>query len=104
MARTLLLEVHLAGGPSLEKRRLANERLAAAIDEARGEPGPSHSPPELTAAFMVAAIESSATSALAAAEPCRFAAAVPELARLVVGAYFGEEAAEEELVALQATA
>ena len=96
-ARGLLIEVHVAGGPALVKRKEMLERLTRAIDSARRETGPRHSSPPMTALFMVSAIEASVCTALERGEPQSFAAAVPELAHLVVGAYFDEEAAGEEL-------
>jgi hypothetical protein len=101
--RGLLLEVHVAGGPSRAKRAEVIERLTRAIDGARSHGTAGQDTPSLTAAFMLGAIESSVTSALLAGEPERFRAAVPELAQMVVGAYFGDDAvAGEHLAALQA--
>ena len=93
------MEVHLARGPAQHKRVEVIERLSRAIDCARRETASRHSPPPITAAFMVSAIEESAAMALASGAPERFAAAVPELAHLVTAAYFGEKAAREELAA-----
>jgi AcrR family transcriptional regulator len=95
LARGLLVEVHVAGGPALGKRGEALERLTRAVDSARRES--HHSPPPITAAFMVSAIEAAVCQALVRGEPRRFRAAVPELVHLVVAAYFDEEAAREEL-------
>lgn len=94
-ARGILVEVHVAGGPALAKREELSERLTRAIDSARRETGSRHSPPPMTAAFMVRAIEAAVCAALEAGEPQRFTAAVPELAGMVAAAYFGEEAAGE---------
>jgi AcrR family transcriptional regulator len=100
LARGLLVEVHVAGEPALSKRAEVADRLVAAIDAARGEKKCSlPDPPPLTARFMLGAIESAATSALARGEAAGFAASVPDLAHLVVAAYFGEDAAAEELAA-----
>lgn len=96
-ARGLLVEVHVAGGPAPAKREEMFERLTRAVDSARRETESRHSPPPMTAAFMVSAIEASVCAALEKGEPQGFAAAVPELAHLVVAAYFGDEAAGEEL-------
>lgn len=96
-ARGLLVEVHVAGGGALEKKREMSERLTRAIDSARRETGSRHSPPPMTAVFMISAIEASVCEALEQGEPERFAAAVPELAQMVVAAYFGERAAQDEL-------
>lgn len=96
-ARGLLVEVHVAGGNALEKKREMSERLTRAIDSARRETESRHSPPPMTASFMISAIEASVCEALEQGEPRRFAAAVPELAQMVVAAYFGERTALEEL-------
>ncbi len=102
LARGLLVEALVAGGPAGIKRDEVFERLAHALDSARRETGSRHSPPPITAAFMIGAIESSVGEALAADEPQRFTAAVPELAHLIVAAYFGDEAGREELTLLRA--
>lgn len=97
-AKGLLVEVHIAGPVALAKRAEVHQRLAAAIDSARREPAAAATgPPPLTAGFMLGAVDSAATSALAQGAPARFAAAAPELAHMIVAAYFGEEAAAEEL-------
>jgi len=93
LARGLLVEVHVAGGPALLKRLEVFERLTRAVDSARRETESRHSPPPVTATFMVGAIEASVTSALTRREPADFAAAVPELAQMVLAAYFGDEIA-----------
>ena len=100
LARGLLVEVHVAGGPALLKRRPeVCERFARAIDGGRREAGADQGPPPITAQFMVGAIESTVTGALVTGEPQAFAAAVPELAHMVVSTYLGEDAAGEELAA-----
>lgn len=98
LARGLLVEVHVAGGPALLKRLEVFERLTRTVDSARRETGSRHSPPPVTATFMVGAIEAAVTSALSRAEPGDFAAAVPELAQMVLAAYFGDEIADDETV------
>jgi AcrR family transcriptional regulator len=95
-ARGLLVEVHVAGGSALLKRLEVFERLTRAVDSARHETESRHSPPPVTATFMVGAIEAAVTSALTRAEPEDFSAAVPELAHMVLAAYFGDEIAGEE--------
>ncbi len=94
LARGLLLEVHVAGEPALVRRQEALERLSRALDSARRETGSRHSPPPLTAPFMVSAIESAVVRALASREPERFARSIPELERLVSAAYFGHRLSE----------
>jgi AcrR family transcriptional regulator len=101
-ARGLLVEIHVAGGPALLKRLEVFERLTRAVDSARRETESRHSPPPVTATFMVGAIEAAVTSALTRAEPEDFAAAVPELAHMVLAAYFGDEIAGEETGILRA--
>jgi AcrR family transcriptional regulator len=95
-ARGLLVEVHVAGGPALLKRLEVFERLTRAVDSARHETESRHSPPPVTATFMVGAIEAAVTSALTRAQPEDFADAVPELAHMILAAYFGDEIAGEE--------
>ena len=99
VARGLLVEVHVAGGPALALRAEVLERGVAAIDAGRSEDGAGPSPPPITARFMAGAIESTLAGALAAGEPGAFAAAVPELTHMIVSAYLGDEAAAEELAA-----
>jgi AcrR family transcriptional regulator len=101
-ARGLLVEVHVAGGSALLKRLEVFERLTRAVDSARHETESRHSPPPVTATFMVGAIEAAVTSALTRAEPEDFSAAVPELAQMVLAAYFGDEIADEETAILRA--
>jgi AcrR family transcriptional regulator len=99
LAQGLLVEVHVAGGPALRMRAEACARFADAIDGGRRETGADRSPPEITAQFMVGAIESALVSALAAGDPQAFTAAVPELTHMVVSAYLGEAAAGGEIAA-----
>jgi AcrR family transcriptional regulator len=89
-ARALVTEVHLAGEAALAMRNAMLERLSGAVDSARHETRSRHSPPPLTALFMVGTIEAAVVAALAAKEPRRFTDAVPELTALVCAAYFGE--------------
>jgi AcrR family transcriptional regulator len=88
LARGLVVEVQVAAGPPLAGRQKVLERLSRAVDGARRETGSRHSPPPLTAGFMVCAIEARVVSALAGGEPERFAREAPELERLVSSAYF----------------
>lgn len=101
LARGLLVEVHVAGGPALRERAEIHGQVVSALDGGRSE-APAGSPPPITAQFMVGAVESTLTGALAAGEPQAFAAAVPELTHMIVAAYLGEEAAGEELAAATA--
>lgn len=89
-ARTLLVDVHLAGERAEWRRKELSERIARAVDSAREEPDSTYSPPSLTSLFMVSAIEAAAVSALARDQPERLLEAAPELEQLVVAAYFGD--------------
>lgn len=92
-AAGLLVEAHVAGGRAGAKRAEVFERLTRAVDGARRETsGSRHSPPPITARFIVSAIEESVVSALANGAPGDFAAAVPSLAYMGIHFYFGEEA------------
>jgi AcrR family transcriptional regulator len=97
-AKGLLVEVHRASDLALEKRTETIARMTRAVDLARKEAG-SFSPPPITAEVLVSAVESTAVRALTRNEPTSFAAAVPDLAHLIVMAYFGRETAREELTA-----
>lgn len=90
VARALLVDVHIAGGPALAKRKEIFERLSRALDGARRETESRHSPPPLTALFMVSAVEASVVSALIAGEPQRFEEALPEIVEMIGAAYFGD--------------
>jgi AcrR family transcriptional regulator len=93
IAAGLLVQARVAGGPAGAKRAEVLERLTCAVDGARRETSASrHSPPPITARFMVSAIEESVVSALARGVPEDFAAAVPSLAGLGVTFYFSGEA------------
>jgi AcrR family transcriptional regulator len=95
VARALLIDVHIAEGPAMDRRKEMFERLSRAIDSARRGTESRHSPPPLTALFMVSAIEASVVSALLSGEPRRFEEAVPELAQIVAAAYFDDEPSTE---------
>lgn len=64
LARGLLIEVHTAGEPSLRVRREVFERLSRAIDSARRETKSRHSPPPLTAIFIVHMIDAAVVDSL----------------------------------------
>jgi AcrR family transcriptional regulator len=90
LASGLMLQVHIAGGPALRQRKEVLERLSRAVDSARRETRSRHSPPPLTASFMVGAIEAAVVRTLAKGEPERFERAIPELEQLVCFAYLGD--------------
>jgi AcrR family transcriptional regulator len=92
LAAGLLVEAHIAPAPVRAKRTEVFERLTRAVDGARRETSASrHSPPPITAAFILSAIEESVVSSLARGAPQDFAAAVPSLAWLGSFVYFGED-------------
>ncbi len=88
LARGLLVEVHVAGGPALTKRQEVFERLSRAIDSARRETGSRHSPPPLTAPFMVSAIEATVVRALLTDETRQLEQRLGEVEHLVAAPYF----------------
>jgi AcrR family transcriptional regulator len=92
-ARALLIDIHVAGEPAMAMRKGILERLSRAIDSARRETESRHSPPPLTALFMVSAIEAAVVSALLARKPERLGETMPELAEMVFAAYFDDERA-----------
>jgi AcrR family transcriptional regulator len=96
IARALFVEVQVAGGAALDKRKEAMERLAGALDSVRGEIGPGGAPPEATGMFVVGGVEACVCEALAAGHPDRIWDALPELMHFAVGSYLGKEVAEVE--------
>lgn len=96
IARALLVEVQVAGGPALARREEALERLAAAIDGVRDQIDPEEAPPEATGMFVVGGVEACVCDALAAGDPARVWDSLPQLMHFAVGSYLGREAAEEE--------
>ena len=102
VARGLVVEVHVAGGPALATRARVWERATDAIDRGR-TPGESGGlPPTLTATFLLGAIESALVIALVRDEPQAFGAAIPELTHMIVSTYLGESTAAEDMAAASA--
>jgi len=95
IARSLLVEVQIAGGAALAKHDEAVDRLAGLLDSVRAEIDPGEEPPEATGVFVVGGIEACVCDALAAGEANRIWDALPELMHLAVGSYLGKQAAEE---------
>lgn len=87
LMRGLLVEAHVAGGPVLATRAKTHSRLAGALDSARRELPTRHPTPSLTASFMVGAIDSSLSRALAAGRPQDFVDDTPELTQMVAAPY-----------------
>lgn len=95
IARSLFVEVHIAGGAALVEHDSAVERLAQALDSVRADVDPGETPPETTGVFVVGGVEACVCDALAAGEASRIWNALPELMQLAVGSYLGREAADE---------
>lgn len=96
IARALFLEVQIVGGPALEAREAAMERLARAVDSAREEIPAEEAPPQTTSMFIVGGVEACVSGTLAGNRPEQVWEALPELMHFAVGPYFGEEAARAE--------
>jgi hypothetical protein len=104
LARGLIVEVHVAGGAALCSRQWVLDQLAGALDRTRADTPVRHSPPPVTARFMLGAIEAFVTGALLRGAPHEFGAGLREIAQLILSAYLGPEAAGEELDQLLAAA
>jgi AcrR family transcriptional regulator len=102
IARSLFLEVQVAGGAALAEHDGASERLAGALDSVRGEIDPELAPPQSAGIFVVGGIEACICDVLAAGDASRIWDALPELMHLAVGSYLGKEAAEAEFEAARA--
>lgn len=94
IARSLLVEVQIAGGPALAKHDEAVDRLAGLLDSVRTEIEPGDEPPEATGVFVVGGVEACLCDILAGGETNRIWDALPELMHLAVGSYLGKEAAD----------
>ena len=95
IARSLFVEVQVAGGGAMTVHDEALERLATALDSVRSEIEPGQAPPEATGIFVVGGIEACICEVLAEGNQNRIWDALPELMHLAVGSYLGKEAAEE---------
>jgi AcrR family transcriptional regulator len=97
LARALLIEVRAARGQAWVKHQQVVERLIAAVDSAREEPGALRSASPMTAGFMVGAIEESIGLEIGAGRAAEVQRLLPDLSHLVVLNYFGEDEAWLEL-------
>lgn len=86
-ARALFVEVHVAGGDVLGKRREVFERLSLALDKAGRETKSRHSAPPLAGEFMINVVDQAVSRALIEGEAEQFSRAVPELTALICEAY-----------------
>jgi AcrR family transcriptional regulator len=87
-ARAIFEEVYVAGGASLVRHEEVLERLSGAIDSAhRKTTGSCHSPPPVTASFIVGGIEGLVRAKLAAGEAEQLPQTLPELMQIVAALY-----------------
>ena len=99
IAKALLVEVHAAGERAMAQRRELMERLARALDSARGEIPTRQAPPPVTPDFIVGAIDTLLTAKLMDGDAKRAPEMLPGLLHFVVMQYLGESAAWEEMTA-----
>ncbi|HWM54787.1 MAG TPA: TetR/AcrR family transcriptional regulator [Solirubrobacterales bacterium] len=99
IAKALFVEVHAAGKQALAQRADLMERLSRALDSARREIPSRQAPPPVTATFIVGAIDTLVCAKLMDGEAERASELLPGLLYFVVGQYFGEAAAWEEMSA-----
>jgi AcrR family transcriptional regulator len=102
IARSLFVEVHVAGGSALAEHDAAVDRLAQALDSIRADMSPEQAPPEATGIFVVGGIEACLCDVLAAGESKRIWDALPEMMHLATGSYLGKEAADEAFLETKA--
>ena len=93
LARGVLAEVRVAGGAAMAKRKEVLERLSRAIDIARRENESRHSPPPITAVFIINAIEAELVRRLVTGDAAGFGERIPDLLYIAVSFYFGQQAA-----------
>jgi AcrR family transcriptional regulator len=110
IARSLFVEVQVAGGGALAEHEEAMERIAQALGGVREEIEPDQAPPASTGLFVVGGIEACVCDILTAGDPKRIWDSLPELMHLAVGSYLSPAAAEaafeeaKELLARERTA
>jgi AcrR family transcriptional regulator len=97
LAKALLIEVRAARGRAWAKHQQVEERLIAAVDSARSQPDALPSVSQMTAGFMVGAIEESIGLQIGAGRTAETEQLLPDLSHLVVLNYFGEDEAWLEL-------
>ncbi|HTT95243.1 MAG TPA: hypothetical protein VMF55_11270 [Solirubrobacterales bacterium] len=86
VARSLLTEVHVAGGRALEERARLLADLARTIDDAYREDA-STPPPPGAAMFMVEVIEAAALRAAVDGDAAILTTAIPDLAQMLEELY-----------------
>jgi AcrR family transcriptional regulator len=93
LAKALLLEVRTARGEAWVAHQRQVERLTAALDSARQEPGARAGASPMTAGFMAGAIEEALCIEIAAGRAAEAERLLPDLTRLAFLQFFGEEGA-----------
>jgi AcrR family transcriptional regulator len=91
IARALLVEVRAARGEAWSKHQQLTERVVAALDRVREEPGARPSATATTAGFVLGAIEESLCIELAAGRGAEVERLLPDLTRLAFLQLFGED-------------
>jgi AcrR family transcriptional regulator len=97
LAKALLIEVRAARGQAWAKHQLAIERLSAAVDSARQDRDATPTATDLTAQFVVGAIEEAICNEIGAGRTATVERLLPDLTHLAVLNYFGEDEAWLEL-------
>lgn len=90
-AKALLLEVRAARGEAWVKHQELSERLVAALDGARREPGARATATPMTTGFVAGAIEETLCIELAAGRGPAAERLLPDLTRLAFLQLFGED-------------
>lgn len=103
LAKALLIEVRAARGAAWDKHQQIVERLAGAVDTARGEPSAMPTTTALTAQFVVGAIEEAICVEIGAGRTATVERLLPDLTHLAILNYFGEDQAWLELGSTELT-
>jgi AcrR family transcriptional regulator len=90
-ARALLLEARVARGEAWRKHQEIVERLVAALETAREQPGARAGASPMTAGFVAGAIEESLNIEIAAGRAADAERLLPDLTHLAFLQLFGEE-------------
>lgn len=90
IAKALLVEVRAARGSAWAKHQELTERIVAALDSVRDEPGARASATATTAGFVLGAIEETLCIEIAAGRGADVERLLPDLTRLAFLQLFGE--------------
>jgi AcrR family transcriptional regulator len=91
LAKALLIEVRAARDDAWSAHQRQVERLTAALDTVRNEPGARPDSSPMTAGFIAGAIEESLSIEIAAGRAAEVERLLPDLTRLAFLQLFGEE-------------